>query len=49
MKDYVFFREEGFYIVQYASNKEARQGAEGNKGTVKVEDINGKTIWKAKK
>lgn len=48
MKTYLFFRLEGFYPVQYPNDAEAIKGAEANKGTMRVETVSGRVIWKLK-
>ncbi len=45
MKEYIFFREEGFYCIELLNDIDAIENAKCNIGTTKVEDINGNTIW----
>lgn len=45
MKEYIFYRKEGFYSIVLRDDDDARENAEYNKGTVKVEDTNGNVIW----
>lgn len=42
---YVFFREDAFYPIEMKNDAEAIANAEINKGTIKVEDINGRVVW----
>jgi hypothetical protein len=43
---YVFFREGMFYPIELRDDADARANAELNPGTLKVEDISGRTVWK---
>ncbi len=38
MNTYLFFREEGFYMLDLEDDLTARQNAEANPGTVRVEN-----------
>lgn len=49
MMTYVFVRSEGFYILDLIGNEDARENAELNPGTIRVEDIFGRVIWEAPK
>lgn len=42
---YLFFRKDGFYPVECRNDEHARNQAEANKGTVRVENVDGKVIW----
>lgn len=46
LRPYVFFRKEGFYPLELRDDEEAKRNAEWNPGTVRVEDINGKVVWR---
>lgn len=48
MKEYIFFRREGWYIDKFKSNNEARKSAMINPETILVKDKQGNTIYKAK-
>jgi len=48
METYIFFREEGFYLVELKDDADAIANAKINKGTIRVEDINGKQVWTVK-
>lgn len=45
MKEYIFYRKEGFIALFLRDDDDARENAEHNKGTVKVEDTAGNVIW----
>lgn len=45
MKEYIFFREEGFYSIGLLNDIDAIQNAKCNIGTIRVEDIHGNIIW----
>lgn len=45
MKTYIFFRPEGFYPVELRDDTEAKQTAEKNSGTLRVESLNGRLVW----
>lgn len=46
MNIYVFIREGGmFYPIKCRDDASARQQAEMNPGTVRVEDIKGREVW----
>jgi hypothetical protein len=47
VKDYVFFRPEGFYVVRLLDDADARRNAECNPGTYHVETMDGETVWVA--
>ena len=42
---YIFFREDMFYPIELKDDKDAIKSALYNRGTLKVENINGKIIW----
>jgi hypothetical protein len=44
-RPYVFVRAEGFYVLELASDADARLNAERNPGTLRVENLNGETVW----
>lgn len=46
---YLFFREGGFYPVECRNDDDARNQAERNPGTVRVENVDGKIIWQPAK
>lgn len=48
MKQYIFFRKEGFYSIGLLNDIEAIENAKCNIGTIRVEDINGNVIWSLK-
>lgn len=45
----IFFREEGFYPVQFMGHKPAQQEAADhaalNPGTIRIERMNGERLW----
>jgi hypothetical protein len=49
VKAAIFFREEGFYPVQFSGTKpmrdEAADHAALNLGTVRIEDMEGNVLW----
>lgn len=45
MKQYIFFREEGFYSIGLLNDIDAIENAKCNIETIRVEDINGNVIW----
>ncbi len=45
---YVFFREEGFYIIDLRDDKDAIANAEINEGTLKVETPDRRLVWQKK-
>jgi hypothetical protein len=47
MQVYVFFRSEGWYPIECKDDEDAKNQAETNPGTVKVEDVAGRDVWKA--
>lgn len=44
-KVYTFFRLEGCYSISLKDDNDAVINAIHNRGTLKVEDLNGKIIW----
>lgn len=44
-KMYIFFRETGWYPLELKNDKDARENAECNPGTLRVETIEGKQVW----
>jgi hypothetical protein len=46
MKNYIFFRLEGFYPAKYKNDAEAIKGALANNGTLRVETVSGRLVWK---
>jgi hypothetical protein len=42
---YLFFRDGHFYPVNCRNDDDARNQAELNPGTIKVENVDGKVIW----
>jgi hypothetical protein len=44
-KPYVFFRSDGFYIVEIPEKETVEEHAILNSGTLKVEDIYGRVVW----
>lgn len=49
MNIYLFFRGNYFYTMILKDDQEAIANAECNPGTTRVENLNKKIIWKAKK
>lgn len=45
MKEYIFFREDGFYSIGLLNDIDAIENAECNIGTIRVEDVYGNIIW----
>ncbi len=45
LKPYVFFRADGFYPIELKDDEDARQNAEINPGTIRVENIDGDVVW----
>jgi hypothetical protein len=45
MQTYVFFREGCFYLIELKDDRDAIKNAIYNKGTLKVENLNGDIIW----
>lgn len=43
---YVFFRDEGFYPIELRDDDDARDNAECNPGTIRVEDHSGRIVWR---
>jgi len=43
---YIFFREDMFYPLSLVNDEDAIVNAECNPGTLKVEDTNGRVVWK---
>lgn len=46
MEVYIFIRKEGFYPVELRDDDDAKRNAEINPGTLRVEDLNGRVVWK---
>ncbi len=46
MQTYLFFRENHFYPVELRDDDDAKKNAEINPGTIKVEDVAGRVVWK---
>jgi hypothetical protein len=46
---YVFVREEGFYIIELRDDADAVENALCNPGTLRVENVYGRTVWEAQK
>lgn len=44
--EYVFFRAEGFYIIDLKDDNDAIVNAEINDGTLKVETPDRRLVWK---
>jgi hypothetical protein len=44
---YIFFRDDMFYPVELKDDEDAIANAKLNSGTLKVEDLNGRVVWKA--
>jgi hypothetical protein len=44
-KFYNFFRRGFFYTIELGSDDQARENAEYNLGTIRVEDVNGNVVW----
>lgn len=47
MKVYLFFRDGCFYPIELADDADAARNAEVNPGTLKVETVDGRIVWKA--
>jgi hypothetical protein len=46
MKTYIFFRDDGWYLLDLKSDDSARRNAECNPGTLRVEvAFTGETVW----
>lgn len=45
MKEVMFHREDCFYIIKVRDNEDLAKHAELNKGTIKITDMNLKTLW----
>lgn len=45
-KPYIFFRKDGFYPITLFDDADARHNAEINPGTIRVEDTNGRVVWR---
>jgi len=43
---YIFFRKEGFYPIDMKDDADAKANAECNPGTLRVEDIHGRVVWR---
>ncbi|HVJ44692.1 MAG TPA: hypothetical protein VM639_24560 [Dongiaceae bacterium] len=46
MTVYIFFRDIGWYPVELKDDQDAKAIAECNPGTLRVEDINGRVVWR---
>ena len=46
LKPYIFFRKEGWYPVGCKGDAEVIAHVELNPGTIRVEDVNGRVVWK---
>jgi hypothetical protein len=44
---YVFIRDGMFYPLDLRNDTEARENAECNPGTIRVEDATGRIVWRA--
>lgn len=42
---YLFFRSDGFYSIELKDDEDAIVNAEFNKGTLQVQDTNGRIVW----
>ena len=47
-KVYIFFRKGGWYPLELWNDKDAVANALNNPGTIKVETVKGRVVWKAK-
>lgn len=45
MITYLFFRQDGFYPLELKDDQSAKENAELNPGTVRVETVAGRVIW----
>lgn len=43
---YIFIRAEGFYPLELADDKTAIDNALCNPGTLRVEDVEGRIVWR---
>lgn len=43
---YVFFREGMFYCVNLSGDEDVIPNVECNPGTIRVEDIHGRVVWR---
>jgi hypothetical protein len=43
---YLFFRKDMFYSLEMKNDDDARVNAECNPGTLRVEDISGRVVWR---
>lgn len=46
MKEYLFFRQEGFYTLSLKDDEDAIKNALCNEGTERVQDFKGNVIWR---
>lgn len=44
---YVFFRKDMWYPIEMKDDADACANAECNPGTMRVEDISGRVVWRA--
>lgn len=44
---YLFYHDDLFYLIELEDDADAIANAEINKGTTKVEDINGRVVWQS--
>lgn len=49
MKIYLFFRKEGWYTIELKDDEDAIHNALCNPGTLRVEDLDGRVVWKEEK
>lgn len=42
----IFFREEGWYPLELPRNADLSKHAECNPGTLRIENVNGKVLWR---
>jgi hypothetical protein len=43
---YLFIRTEGFYPIELRNDDDARKNAECNPGTLRVEAVSGRVVWR---
>lgn len=41
----LFFREEGFYVIDLPADDDLNAHAVANPGTIRIEDATGKVLW----